>query len=370
MERIENRFTINIKPVGSRCNRGCEYCFIKDTTEARRQPKLMSRDIMNRAISESINGQPGQAIELFFQGGEPLLMGTEYFANTIDFAEREASRSGKVVHFVVQTNGLLIDEDWCRLFKTHGVEVGVSCDGPGDCSRLRHGNGTSDEEKLEGSLNLLGSHNIDYGVVCTVNPANQEHPEIIFDYFKNLGVPILTFIPVVERDGQGKLKKDVSVDPHKWGSFLIGVYHKWLNNLGFMGGGMQVSNINNVRKQAEGFPASSCIHAETCGNFPVLMPDGGFYSCDFFVDSGHILGNIQEASVGDMLSAKLQTEFGRSKKTSLPPSCKECHFLRICNGGCVKNRFVKDPSGGDISYLCPGDKAFFEEVVSVQRIGL
>ena len=367
-------FHVLAKPSGPICNLDCEYCFFLSKESLYPGDRFrMSESVLDLYIRQLLESQPGPEITIAWQGGEPTLMGVDFFRQALDKAE-QYRRPDQVLEHTIQTNGTLLTDEWCELFAAHGFLVGISIDGPPalhDTYRVdKRGNPTF--AKVRRGLELLRAHEVDFNVLCTVNAANQDHGLEVYRYFRDeLGARYIQFIPIVERDNEtgfqeGDRVTDRSVDPHAWGRFMISVFDEWV-----------VRDVGTVFVQAFDaalaswmhLPASVCVFAETCGDALALEHNGDLYSCDHFVEPKHLLGNITQTHMVELVTSPKQRAFGNAKRDTLPRYCLECEVRFACNGECPKNRFTLTPDGDPgLNYLCAGYKAFFNHIDGVMRL--
>ncbi len=363
-------YHVMAKPAGSACNLSCRYCFYlqKERLYAGSRARMDDR-VLEAFIRQYIGSQISDEVVISWQGGEPCLMGLDFFARSVEIAESCAG--GRQVSYTIQTNGTLIDDDWCSFFRKHRFLLGLSLDGPRemhDAYRVdRQGRPTYG--KVERAARMLQDKGVDFNILCSVHPANAGHPRDVYRFFTNeLQADWIQFIPIVERineDGttllqQGDSVTDRSVEPEQWGDFLLGVFSEWIER---DVGKVHVNFFESAFASWVGEPALMCIFQETCGNALALEHNGDLYSCDHFVEPDYLLGNIVSEPMGSLVSSGKQRSFGEAKRDSLPAFCKECDFLFACRGECPKNRFKTAPDAEPgLSYLCEGYRKFFSRV--------
>lgn len=364
-------FHVMAKPAGAMCNLNCSYCFFLAKEEFYPGSRFrMSDQLLDTYLRQYIEAQRGDTATIAWQGGEPTLMGLDFFRRSIDGAQQYA-RPGVKLEYTIQTNGTLLDDEWCAFLKEHGFLVGLSIDGPRplhDAYRVdKRGRGTFD--RVVGAANLLKQHGVDFNVLATVHAANADHPLEVYRFVRDeLRVQFLQLIPIVERinrDGrtlvqEGDTVTERSVKPDQWGRFLIAIFDEWVRH---DVGDMYLTLFESALASWLGMPASLCIFAETCGEALALEHNGDLYSCDHFVEPDHLLGNIRAQSLIDLVASPKQRAFGAAKRDGLPQVCLECNVRFACNGECPKNRFRLTPSGQEgLNYLCAGYKAFFTHI--------
>lgn len=353
-----------VKPTGPICNLDCEYCYFLSKESLYPGARFrMSEQLLETYLTQLLDSQPDGPVTIAWQGGEPTLMGVEFFSRAIELAER-LRRPRQQLEHTIQTNATLIDQRWCDLFAEHRVLVGVSIDGPPELhDRYRvDKRGAPTSAKVLAGLELLLRSGVDVNVLCTVNAANQHHPLEVYRYVRDeLGVAHLQLIPIVEHDeAAAPPVSDRSVDPVAWGAFLIAVFDEWVRR---DVGSMFVQTFDAALASWVGVPPSLCIFGRTCGSALVMEHNGDVYSCDHFVEPEHLLGNIGRTQLVEMVRSPRQRAFGQAKADTLPGQCRRCEVRFACNGECPKNRFVSTSDGeAGLNYLCEGYRAFFNHI--------
>jgi uncharacterized protein len=353
------------KPAGAQCNCRCDYCFYLE--KERLYPGLSSRmsdDVMEAYIRQTMSTYPGPEVPITWQGGEPTLMGLDFFQRTVE-AERRYARPGQRAAHSIQTNGVLIDESWCRFFHDNGFLVGLSLDGPRELHDTfrRDRGGKSVFSRVARAARLMQEHGVEFNILCTVNAANSHHPLNVYRFFRDeIGARYVQFIPVVERttgpaNRDGLQVTSRSVRGADFGVFLSVIFDEWVrHDVGFM----FIPFFDAVLASYVYGESTLCALRPTCGDALALEHNGDLYSCDHYVDPVFLLGNILETPVGELLSSERQRAFGRLKSASLPGECRECRFLFTCHGECPKNRVLATRNGEPgLNWLCEGLKAFF-----------
>lgn len=381
-----------IKPSGAQCNQDCAYCFYLHKEELLQQGKIprMSESLLEAHIRQYLAAQTGPEAIFTWQGGEPTLMGLDFFRRVVELQARHA-RPGQRVENDLQTNGALLDEQWCAFLKQHNFMVGLSIDGPAELHNLyRYSKGGKPTfDRVMAAVALLHQYQIRFNALCVVNRQNARRPLDVYRFLRDEVRPhVIQFLPAVEpqnfhqvapghwdpqmlpisgtdraRPGQpDSVVADWSVDPEDWGSFLTRVWDVWFRR-DF--GRVFVDQFENVISQMLGHGAQKCVSGQICGKALAIEHNGDVYSCDHFVYPEYRLGNIRQTHEGDMAFSERQQEFGYAKHRSLPQYCKVCPHLTLCWGECPKNRFVRTPDGEvGLNYLCPGLKTFYAKVVA------
>ncbi len=369
-------FHVMAKPSGAACNLNCAYCFFLEKERLYPGSDLrMNAEVLEAYLSQYIRAQQVPEAIVAWQGGEPTLMGLDFFRRSIELVEENAP-PGMRVSYTMQTNGTLLDDAWCEFLRDSGFLVGLSMDGPcelHDVYRLDKG-GRGTFERVERSARLMQRYGVDFNILCSVHAANAGYPLEVYRYFRDeLGVEWLQFIPIVERvnlDGttllqQGDKVSDRSVDPAGWGEFLISVFDEWVRR---DVGAMFVNYFEAAAASWTGAGAAMCITDETCGDALALEHNGDLYTCDHFVEPDYLLGNIMETPMLELVTSEKLRHFGKDKRDKLPRFCRECEVLFACRGECPKNRFASAPDGEEgLNYLCEGNKAFFTHIDPVMR---
>ena len=379
-ESIVQGIHVVAKPIGPLCNLNCEYCFYleKQALFSTDEKYRMTDKVLSAFVTSYISSQPTPIVEFVWQGGEPTLLGIDFFKRVIDLQKQFSGT--KTITNSLQTNGTLLTAEWCEFLKKNNFMVGISLDGPKEIHDRyrcdRKGNGSFDQ--VMRGLKLLQDHKVEYNVLACVARETAKSPLDVYRFLRNVGVEFIQFTPVVERqsDSSGRQvglhlagpaaldKKDQqgevtpwSVIPEEYGDFLIAIYEEWVRH---DVGSVFVMNFEWVLNAWIGNPSPVCIHAKQCGRSVVIEHNGDVYACDHCVYPQHRLGNIKTDKLLSMVEKSLGSGFGVSKEIALPRWCKECEVLAACQGGCPKHRFETtyyDEPG--LQYLCAGYKKFF-----------
>lgn len=348
-------FSLLIKPMGSICNLKCEYCFYLEKQELypNQSDFRMTEETLERLIRQYIASQSGPEIIFAWQGGEPTLLGLDFFTNVIKLQQKHLPQGWHVKN-VIQTNGTLLDEAWCKFLKDHDFLVGLSLDGPAEFHDLfrKDKQGQSTHKQVAVGLKLLQQYEIEYNVLCAVNSANVGHPLKVYEYFLEQGVKFIQFIPIVEQLENDKVSHR-SITGRQYGHFLTMIFNQWLLN-DF--GSVSIQLFEECFSAWAGFGSNLCVFSETCGRALVVEHNGDVYTCDHFVNPHNLLGNIFKQDLAELADCDEIKKFGLKKKLNLPLQCKNCPVLFVCHGGCLKNRI------GGINYLCQGYQQFFSYI--------
>ena len=354
-------FQVFVKPAGAACNLACRYCYYLDKRPPgfESAPARMSEDLLESYIAQHIAASPDEIIRFSWHGGEPTVLGLGYFRKIVDI-ERRLCPPGRSFANGLQTNGTLVNDAWGRFLKAEAFSVGISLDGPRelhDRHRLTRDGGSTFDQAMRG-YEILRRHGVPADILCVVGGHNARRPAEVYGFFKAMGAPYLTFLPLVERrpDAAGGVSPE-TVPSDAWGDFLCAVFDEWA--AGDIGR-IKVQIVEEAARTAFGQEHSLCIFRPVCGDIPVVERDGDFFSCDHYVDPEHRVGNIRETPLADLLGGPVQRAFGQAKLEKLPRFCRACEVLDMCNGECPKNRFALAPDGEPgLNYLCAGYRRFF-----------
>ena len=376
MTKASRPFQIFVKPIASVCNLSCSYCYYlkKADLYSKSESFRMSDDVLEDYIAQHIKTSPDPVIRFSWHGGEPTLLGPDYF-NRVVAAQKTHNPSKKRILNGIQTNGTLLTEEWCRFLVKEGFSVGLSIDGPQemhDRYRLAK-DGAPTHERTLGGYRLLQQHGITPDILCVVNAHNAKYPTEVYRFFKQIGARYIGFLPLVElQPGEQKVVSRDSVPGEEFGRFLCTIFDEWQNR---DIGRIRVQIFEEAANTALEQEHELCIFRRVCGDVPVIEHNGDFFSCDHFVDADHLLGNIKNTPLIELLENREQITFGQAKYDRLPRFCRDCEVLPMCNGECPKNRFILTPDGEEsLNYLCAGYRlffthcrAFFEEVGNLWR---
>lgn len=394
---LEKRFHAMAKPVGSTCNLDCTYCYYLSKEHLVNGPgaNRMSDETLELFIKQYIEGNTGDEVIFSWQGGEPTLLGLDFFRKVIVFQKKHA-KPGQRIANDLQTNGTLLNDEWCGFLKEHRFLVGLSIDGPReihDHYRVTKGKQPTFDKVMAG-VKLLQRHDVPFNTLTCVHRFNGRKPLDVYRFLRQeLNSNYIQFIPIVEhrnfervapqkwnadelpRDDDPEARPghpnsivtDWSVDPDDWGYFLCKIFDRWLRqDLGKV----MVNHFETLVAQHLGFPSQMCVYSEHCGQGVAVENDGSVYSCDHYVYPEYRLGNVKTARLDEMVLSREQVKFGHAKSASLPQYCRQCAYLTDCWGECPKNRLIRAPDGEPgLNYLCRGFKQFFAHALpEIERI--
>lgn len=366
-------FHVMLKPRGAICNLDCKYCYFLSKEMLYPGSRFrMANELLEAYTRQYIEAQQAPEVTFAWQGGEPTLMGLDFFKLAVELQQKHR-RPGMSIHNAFQTNGTTLDDEWCRFFHKHGFLIGLSLDGPAelhDAYRVDKGGRPTFRQVMAG-LDLLKKHQVEFNILTTVHAANAGHPLEVYRFLRDeVGARFIQFIPIVERDNQtgyqeGNLVTRRSVTGEQYGQFLIAIFDEWVRR---DVGRMFVQLFEVALGVWLGGPAGLCVFEETCGKAMAMEHNGDLYACDHFVEPGYKLGNFQEIPLIELVNSEQQRQFGLAKRDTLPRYCRECEVRFICNGGCPKNRILHTPDGEPgLNYLCQGYKAFFTHIDPAMR---
>lgn len=377
-------FHVMTKPIGPLCNLDCSYCFYleKEKLFPAGTNFKMTDEVLEEYIRQYIGGQDAPEVTFAWQGGEPTLLGANFFRRVVALQARHAG--GKIIHNALQTNGTQLDDGWCEFFKENNFLIGLSIDGP---ARLHNAGrvdkkGRATYDAVLAGLRLLKKHGVEFNTLTVVSRKTVGHALDVYRFLRDIGSGFLQFIPLVERhpDAEAKaLGLDLAVPPvpgrdgeiarlvtewtvpaKDYGAFLCTIFDEWVRrDVGRTFVQMFDVALGNWSAQGGGL----CVFSPTCGTALAMEHNGDVYSCDHYVYPQYRLGNIMSGSLGEMVGSAFQEKFGRDKFDSLPRYCLECDVRFACHGECPKHRFIRTPDGEPgLNYLCAGYKQFFRHV--------
>jgi uncharacterized protein len=366
VSRVVQPFHIMCKPVCGTCNLDCRYCYY--TMKPRElypdtKKFLMTEEILADYTRQYLAAMPLRC-EFGWQGGEPLMAGKDFYRKAVEF-QKQFGAAGQVVTNGLQTNGTLLDEEWCDFFRASKFLVGVSLDGPAqvhDVNR-RDKAGRPTWHRAWAGLELLSRKGVEFNVLVTLNSANAPHAGNIYRYFVNRGVQYLQFIHILERKPGTDEPTDFSCRPEQLGRWMLDVFEQWAAR---DVGRVSVRFIDDALHLLLYNRASTCVHSERCAAAYVLEWNGDLYACDHFVYKEWKVGNLREAPLADLVTSDRVEEFA-ALKTDLPVACRDCEFLSMCRGGCPKHHRPIGRDPGRTNHFCEGYKMFFRRALPELR---
>jgi serine-type anaerobic sulfatase-maturating enzyme len=380
-------FHVMAKPTGALCNLDCEYCFFLSKEMLYPGSRFrMAEELQETYVRQLLEAHArSPEVVVAWQGGEPTMMGLDFFRRSLDL-ERKYAAPGQRVLNTIQTNGTLLNDEWGGFLKENDFLVGISVDGPRemhDAYRVDKGGKPTFDRVMRG-LSVLKRHEVDWNVLTTIHAVNGDHGRAVYAFLRDeLGAAFIQFIPIIERateqtlpiadsgwgsgvkgrplyTQEGNLVTHRSVGPEQYGRFMIDVFEDWVRrDIGTAYVQMFDTTLANVC----GEPGGMCVHAKTCGRQLAIEHTGDVYSCDHYVEPGYLLGNIGDRHLLELVGSPRQRTFGQDKFSTLTQYCLDCDVRSVCNGGCPKDRFAVSPyrEPGQ-HYLCRGYQAFFHHV--------
>jgi uncharacterized protein len=375
------------KPTGAVCNLDCEYCFFLSKEMLYPGSRFrMAADLQETYLRQLLEAHArAPEVVVAWQGGEPTMMGLDFFRRAIDL-ERQYARPGQRILNTIQTNGTLLTDEWGEFLKASEFLVGISIDGPRamhDAYRVDKG-GKPTFDRVMAGLEVLKRHQVDWNVLTTIHAVNGDHGRAVYTFLRDeLGAGFIQYIPIIERTTEatlpiadagwghgvkgrplyiqeGNLVTHRSVGPAQYGRFLIDVFEEWVRR---DIGTVYVQMFDTALANWHGEGGGMCVHAKTCGSQLALEHTGDLYSCDHYVEPGYLLGNINDKHMLELIASPAQRKFGQDKHDTLTQYCRDCDIRFACHGGCPKDRFATSPYGEPGQhYLCPGYKDFFHHI--------
>ncbi len=363
-------FHLLAKPRGAICNLDCKYCFYLSKEELYKGSSFrMTDEMLETYIHQLIESHDVPEVTVAWQGGEPTLMGLDFFRRSIVF-EKEYAKPGMQIQNTIQTNGTLINDEWAAFFKENNFLVGLSIDGPREMHDFyrvdRQGEPTFD--KVMRGLDFLQKHGVEWNALTTIHHANADHPVEVYRFLRDeCKAEFIQFIPIVERlTPESNMVTKRSTTAEQYGKFLVDVFEEWVKRDIAK---VYVQMFDVALANWHGEPSGLCVHSKTCGGALAIEHNGDLYSCDHFVTPQYKLGNIKERHMLELVGSDPQVKFGNDKFDTLPKYCRECEVRFACHGGCPKDRFIKTPSGeSGLNYLCAGYKIFFNHIDKPMRM--
>lgn len=355
-------FHLMAKPSSFHCNIQCEYCFyLEKEQDFGKQAAFMSQDTLKNYIKNYIEAHAGNRVDFAWQGGEPTLLGLDFFKSAVNFQREFAN--GKTITNAFQTNGIALNRQWAAFFKQNDFLIGLSIDGLSAVhNRYRiTSSGQPTYDRVVKALELLKEHQVNFNTLTVINDQNWQKGKETYQALKALGSTFMQFIPIVEKTGcaGGSSTTSFSVPSEGYGVFLFDVFQEWIKE---DVGRIFVLEFDNLLGQWLGYPSSSCIHQPTCGKSLIVEANGDVYSCDHYVYPEHRIGNLNEQSLVDLVLSPQQQQFGLAKQRQLTSICQSCEFRSICHGGCPKHRILDVPNNEfKHNYLCQSYRYFFSQ---------
>lgn len=377
-----------VKPIGPLCNLHCQYCFYLEKTQLfpAQERYRMTTQTLEQFTRAYIESNPAPELVFAWQGGEPTLMGLDFFKKAV--ALQKQYGDGRPTQNALQTNGTLLDDEWCRFFHDEGFLVGLSVDGP----RKLHDEfrvdkkGEGSHENVVRGAETLNRHKVEWNALTCVNKVNSRKPLDVYRFLRGLGAKFIQFIPIVERRPDASAKAlglslcsapnltesnghpammPWSVPAADYGSFLISIFERWVRH---DVGRVHVQIFDVALGKWLGVGGGLCVFDETCGRALAMEHNGDLYACDHYVYPTHHRGNVASEPLAGIVDSAAQEDFGKAKSDALPRQCRNCPVAFACMGGCPKQRFIHSRDGEPgLNYLCQGYRDFFTHVDPYMR---
>ncbi len=354
--------SIIIKPIGSFCNLKCKYCFYLDKHtlyEGSASTHKMSEETLEKLIKQmfAATDQP----TFTWQGGEPTVMGLDFFRQAVELQKYYAK--GRVYANSLQTHAMLLNPEWAKFLKQENFLVGISIDGPEhihDYYRLdAQGKGTF--QKVFDNTKMLQEHKVDFNILASVTDYSANYPKEIYQFFRDNNFNFMQFSPVVEPDNENSgIALPFSVNARQYGHFLHKVFRSWLKDFDYQ----QLKQKTSIRffdsllNRYIGNEADHCIFKKNCNVYLVVEHNGDLFSCDFLVSPQTYLGNLHQIELKHAFNSPNHIAFGQ-QKANYDKKCQQCQWLKICYGGCVKDR-INDSRDQGHNRFCHSYEYFFE----------
>lgn len=355
---------VMVKPTGALCNLGCDYCFYLEKARLypHRNARCMDDETLSQLIQQHIAAQDTDEVIFAWQGGEPTLAGLAFFQRAVALQKQFAQ--GKTLINTFQTNGVLLDDAWCRFFNKHHFLIGISVDGDAllhDTFRKTNA-GKPTHQRVENAVKLLQKHGVAFNTLTVINALNSQHPLRVYEYLKKLGSQHMQFIPLLETTDEGIHER--SVKPADFGTFLTTIFAQWVRqDIGLI----EIPLFEHAFAVNCGMPALTCVFAPACGSAFALELNGDLYQCDHFVSPKYLLGNLHQRTIQQMRDSQQNHAFGQKKRPQAP-ECVVCDVRTACHGGCPKDRIMLSSRGlPELNYFCPSYQAFFTYVAPYMR---
>jgi uncharacterized protein len=374
-----NAFNVMLKPAGPSCNLNCTYCYYLEKRKLYPGKKdfRMSENFLKDFTKQYIESQDVPVVTFTWQGGEPTLMGLDFYKKALEFQKKYAD--GKKIENSFQTNGTRLNDEWCKFFNDNKILVGISIDGAEhnhDHYRKTNSGRPSFKRAMKG-IELLQKNRVEFNTLSVVNDYNVHFASETYRFLKSIGSVFMQFLPVVERRTvlnqtenmlslvpdnyiNDAVVTDWSVKGKDFGKFLITIFDEWVRK---DVGRYFVQIFDATLANHVGEMPGICVFAETCGDALVMEHNGDLFSCDHYVYPEYYLGNITDTPILDLVKSQRQFNFGINKRNKLPRYCLQCEVRYACHGECPKHRFMKTPEGqSGLNYLCEGYKLFLKHI--------
>jgi len=348
-------FTTLVKPLGSACNLACKYCYYLDKAALYRGVEpMMSPELLETYIRQYIEAVEGDTVEFCWHGGEPLLLGLDYFKRAMKLQRKYSS--GKTIHNSLQTNGTLVNETWCAFFAENDFLVGLSIDGPCDLHNAHRVNkgGKPTFERVLSAARLMSRSGVEFNTLSVVSRLSEDRGLEVYRFLRDTaGSHFMQFLPAEDWLSNGSYAP-WSVSAEGYGKFLCDIFDEWVRR---DIGRCYVQVFDVALSLWCGLPSGICTMGETCGEGLAVEHNGDVYPCDHFVLPEYRLGNIRQQSLTKLFDGEKRFRFALFKRNALPSECLGCEYYPYCHGGCPGHRTTDGKNA-----LCAGLKMFFGHI--------
>ena len=368
-----------IKPSSSLCNLRCRYCFYEDEANNRQQAAygFMTEETLEQIIKKTLEYST-DGCTIAYQGGEPTLIGLEFFRKSIEF-QNKYNTKGISIHNAIQTNGYRLGKEWAEFFAENNFLVGLSLDGTKDIHNAYRKNAAGEDTFFDimDTKHLFDKYHVEYNILTVVNSRTAKKAKRVYEFYRKHNLHYLQFIPCMDpmavADEAAKVKAaedinekaagdltgsmDFSLSAEDYGIFMSELFDLWYADL-LQGKQPYIRSFENYIGILMGLPPEACDQSGVCGMQYVIEADGEVYPCDFYVLDDYKLGNLNTCSMEEVDRRRKEIRFieNSANKTN---ECRNCRYYPVCRGGCHRYRTIQKPDGMENS-LCGGFKLFFD----------
>jgi uncharacterized protein len=349
-----------IKPASSNCNLRCEYCFYHSLAENRQTDSygIMDIDTLELLVKKALE-YADHACSFVFQGGEPTLAGLDFFRSLTEFQKKYNAKKVQISN-AIQTNGMVIDDEWARFLAENRFLVGLSLDGPKeihDTYRTKPG-GKGSFQRIMETVNRFNKYKVEYNILFVVTAYSARHAGKIYNFFKKHGFRYLQFIPCLDPLGEQPGGHEYSLTPDRYAFFLKTLFDLWYNDIS-KGNVISIRYFDNLVSMAMGYRPEACGMSGVCSCQFVVEADGGVYPCDFYVIDEWYLGDLRHSSFEEIVKSEVTNRFIEVSK-HIDTRCRECKWFGLCGGGCRRDREPFEEGKPVLNRFCPAYAEFFE----------
>jgi len=348
-----------VKPASGLCNLSCEYCFYRRVKDLYpKMPAKMSRSAAETVIRKTLFAY-APLNSFCWQGGEPLLMGLDFFRDVVAFQKKYA-RPGQVIENSIQTNGLLLDDQWCEFLHKENFLVGISLDGPApihDFYRKDHSQKGTFTDVMQ-SIGLMKKHGVEFNILCLLTDRNINSPVVLYNFFRSHDFKFLQFINCFENDYRSGALKTFSVRGKETGEFYVKLFDEWFGKDFY---DVSIRFFEDILLYLVDGVKASCCYNNVCSSYLVVEHNGDCYPCDFFVFGEWKIGNLIKSDIRTIMNSSLRSRFA-SLKADLKETCRECRIASFCMGDCTRFRYLPETGYKNISEYCTAIKRVYNHI--------